>query len=129
MIGPLLTMAALRFAGFDVRAARGSRPVGQIVISTALGLYFTPSVAREVLAHWELLVAAAIFATALAYLGAFILSRWTDTDRTTALFASVPGGAAEMANLGERFGASVQRTGIAPRLRSLFVGVGVAFWR
>ena len=127
MIGPLLTMAALRFFGLDVRAARGSRPVGQIVISTALGLYFTPPVARQVLAHWELLVAAAIFATALAYLGAFILSRWTDTDRTTALFASVPGGAAEMANLGERFGARSERIAIAQSLRILLVVVVVPF--
>jgi hypothetical protein len=125
MIGPLLTMAALRFAGFEVAAPRGGRQAAQLVIAAALGLYFTPTVAREVLRHWEILLAAAIFAAALAYVGAWILSRWTDTDRTTALFASVPGGAAEMAMLGERFGARTERIVVAQSLRVLVVVVAV----
>jgi len=100
MIGPLLAMAALRFSGAEVTAPRGGREAGQVIIATALGLYFTPTVAQEVLGRWELLVAAALFATALAYIGAYSISRLTDTDRTTAFFASVPGGATEMAILG-----------------------------
>ncbi len=127
MIGPLLTMAALRFSGFAVAAPRGGRQTGQVVIAIALGLYFTPAVAREVLARWEILLAASIFAAALAYVGAWILSRWTDTDRTTALFASVPGGAAEMATLGERFGAKTERIVVAQSLRVLVVVVAVPF--
>jgi len=125
MIGPLLTMAALRFAGFALAAPRGGRQTGQLVIAVALGLYFTPAVAREVLARWEILVVAAVFAAALAYVGAWMLSRWTDTDRTTALFASVPGGAAEMAMLGERFGAKTERIVVAQSLRVLLVVVAV----
>jgi membrane AbrB-like protein len=127
MIGPLLTMAALRFSGFAVAAPPGGRQTGQLVIAVALGLYFTPPVAREVVARWEILLAAAAFAAALAYIGAWILSRWTDTDRTTALFASVPGGAAEMATLGERFGAKVERIVVAQSLRVLVVVVAVPF--
>jgi membrane AbrB-like protein len=125
MIGPLLTMAALRFSGFAVAAPPGGRQAAQLVIATALGLYFTPAVAREVLARWEFLLAAAVFAAALAYVGAGMLSRWTDTDRTTAFFASVPGGAAEMAMLGERFGAKVERIVVAQSLRVLVVVVAV----
>ena len=45
-------------------------------------------------------------------------------DRTTALFASVPGGAAEMAVLGERFGARVDRVAAAQSLRILIVVAG-----
>jgi membrane AbrB-like protein len=127
MIGPLLTMAALRFSGFAVAAPRGGRQTGQVVIAVTMGLYFTPPVAREVLGRWEILVIAALFAAALAYVGAWILSRWTDTDRTTALFASVPGGAAEMAMLGERFGARVERIVVAQSLRVLVVVVAVPF--
>jgi membrane AbrB-like protein len=127
MIGPLLTMAALRFSGFAVAAPAGGRQTGQLVIAVALGLYFTPTVAREVLARWDILLIAAAFAAALAYVGAWILSRWTDTDRTTALFASVPGGAAEMAMLGERFGARVERIVVAQSLRVLVVVVAVPF--
>jgi membrane AbrB-like protein len=127
MIGPLVTMAALRFSGFAVAAPPGGRQTAQLVIAVALGLYFTPAVAREMLGRWEILLVAALFAAALAYVGAWILSRWTDTDRTTALFASVPGGAAEMAMLGERFGAKVERIVVAQSLRVLVVVVAVPF--
>ena len=125
MTGSLVTMAALKFSGLAVAAPRGGREVGQTLIATALGLYFIPPVAREVLARWELLVAAAAFATVLAYVGAWMLARWTDTDRTTALFASVPGGATEMMHLGERFGARPDRIAVAQSLRILIVVVAV----
>lgn len=127
MIGPLLAMAAARFAGFELAAPRGGREVGQLLIGTALGLYFTPPVAREVFERWELLVIAAMFAALLAYAGAFFISWLSDTDRTTALFASVPGGAAEMTILGERFGGKIDRIAIAQSLRILTVVVVVPF--
>lgn len=127
MIGPLLAMALLRFAGAEVTAPLGGREAGQIIIASALGLYFTPLVAREVLEQWEVLVAAALFATVLAYIGAIAISRLTDTDRTTAFFASVPGGATEMAILGERFGAKPDRIALAQSLRVLLVVVLVPF--
>lgn len=127
MIGPLLAMAALRFSGARVTAPLGGREAGQVIIATALGLYFTPPVVHEVLGRWELLVAAALFATALAYIGAYPISRLTDTDRTTAFFASVPGGATEMAILGERFGAKPDRIALAQSLRILLVVVVVPF--
>ena len=123
MIGPLIAMAILKFRGIDLAAPKGGREVGQIVIGSALGLYFTPLVAREVLASWYLLVAAALFATVLAYAGAFFLWRFAGVDRTTAFFASVPGGAAEMSNLGERYGAKTDRIAVAQSLRIVFVVV------
>ncbi|MET0679549.1 MAG: AbrB family transcriptional regulator [Burkholderiales bacterium] len=125
MTGALVTMAVLKFAGLTVAAPRGGRETGQILIATALGLYFTPTVAREVLGRWELLVAAAVFATVLAYVGAWMISHWSDTDRTTALFASVPGGATEMMHLGERFGARPDRIAVAQSLRILIVVIAV----
>src|SRR6266852_7075193 len=50
--------------------------------------------------HWYLLIAAAVFALLLAYASGWFLTRSTGLDGTTALFASVPGGAAEMTILG-----------------------------
>jgi membrane AbrB-like protein len=127
MIGPLFTMAALKLAGLHLVAPRGGREAGQVIIATALGLYFTPAVAREVLGRWELLAAAAVFATVLSYAGAWVLSRFSDTDRTTAFFSSVPGGAMEMAILGERFGAKQDRIALAQSLRILIVVTAVPF--
>jgi membrane AbrB-like protein len=127
MIGPLLAMAGANFAGARLRSIPGSRQLGQMIIGTALGLYFTPAVSREVASYWLLLVIAALFAIFLAWGCAWFLSRTTDTDRTTAFFASVPGGAAEMAVLGERYGARVDRIALAQSLRILVVVIVVPF--
>jgi uncharacterized protein len=127
MIGPLLAMAAFNFADAQLRSPPGARGTGQIVIGTALGLYFTPLVGREVAAHWPLLFLAALVAIFLGVLGGWVLSRASGTDAKTAFFASVPGGAAEMAILGERFHARVDRIALAQSLRVLIVVIVVPF--
>jgi hypothetical protein len=127
MIGPLLVMAACNFAGAQLRAVPGGRSAGQILIGTALGLYFTPLVGREVAEHWSLLFLAAAIAILLGVLGGWILSRVSGVDAKTAFFASVPGGAAEMAILGERFHARVDRIALAQSLRVLVVVIVVPF--
>jgi membrane AbrB-like protein len=121
MLGPLFAIAALRIAGVDVRAPPGARYMGQWVIGTVLGLYFTPSVLRHLGSVWYLPVAGAACAIAIGYASAAVLARIARLDRTTSLFASVPGGAAEMATLGERFGARVDRVAAAHSLRLLLV--------
>jgi membrane AbrB-like protein len=121
MIGPLLAMAASNFAGARLRTIPGSRQLGQLIIGTALGLYFTPVVAQQVVSYWPLLIVAALFAILVAWACGWFLASVTDTDRTTAFFASVPGGAAEMAVLGERYGARVDRIALAQSLRILAV--------
>ena len=127
MIGPLLAMAAFNFGGAELRATPGGRAAGQIVIGTALGLYFTPVVGREVVQHWPLLLLAAAVAIFLGVLGGWVLSRVSGTDAKTAFFASVPGGAAEMAILGERFHARVDRIALAQSLRVLVVVIVIPF--
>ena len=127
MIGPLVVMAACNFSGARLRSVPGSRQLGQLIIGTALGLYFTPVVARQVVSSWPLLLVAALFAIVLAWACGWFLSRVTGTDRTTAFFASVPGGAAEMAVLGERFGARVDRVVFAQSMRVLVVVIAVPF--
>ncbi len=125
MLGPLCTVAALRVAGAPVLAPRGARQAGQWVIGTALGLYFTPQVVREVAGWWPLLVAGALFAIVVGYGAGLALSSLARIDRTTGIFASVPGGAAEMSVLGERFGARVDRVAAAQSLRILIVVIVV----
>jgi membrane AbrB-like protein len=127
MTGPLLAMAACNFTGAGLRSPPGARSLGQIVIGTALGLYFTPVVGQEVAQHWWVLVLAALVAIFLGVLGGWVLSRASGIDAKTAFFASVPGGAAEMALLGERFHARVDRIALAQSLRVLVVVIAVPF--
>jgi membrane AbrB-like protein len=70
---------------------------------------------------WPSLIAGALFAIFLGYFGGLVLARLAGIDRTSAIFASVPGGAAEMAVLGERFGARVDKVSAAQSVRILVV--------
>ena len=123
MIGPLVALAICRSAGVRCEAPPGGRQAGQWVIGTALGLYFTPAVAELVSRLWWQLVLAALFALALGYLCGYILARVARIDRTTAVFASVPAGAAEMSVLGERYGARVDEVAAGQSLRLMLVVV------
>jgi membrane AbrB-like protein len=67
----------------------------------------------------------ALYAIGLGYVCGYALSALAGTDRTTALFASVPGGAAEMTILGERYGARVDEIAAAQSLRILIVVVTI----
>lgn len=127
MIGPLLVMAAFNFSGARLRPPAGGRQIGQVIIGAALGLYFTPAVAYQVASYWSFLLLAAVLAIVIAFACAWFINRTTDTDRTTAFFASVPGGAAEMAVLAERFGARVDLVAIAQSMRILAVVIVVPF--
>jgi membrane AbrB-like protein len=113
MLGPLTAMAACNFAGAGLRAFPGARECGQVIIGTALGMYFTPLVGREVISYWGLLLIAGVGAIVLGILGGAILSALAGVDRGTAFFASVPGGANEMTLLGERYGARPDRIALA----------------
>ena len=121
MLGPLFSVAMLRVAGAPLDVPVPVRYAGQWVIGTSLGLYFTPHVVREVAGLWPLLVAGAVFAIALGYVSGLALARLGGLDKTTGIFASVPGGAAEMSILGERFGGRVDRISAAQSLRILIV--------
>ncbi len=121
MLGPLFALAVLRVSGLDVRTIPGGRQIGQWVIGTSLGLYFTPQVIREVSGWWPLLAAGAFFSVVLGYGAGLALARLAGVDRTTGVFACVPGGAAEMAVLGDRFGARADRVAAAQSLRMLIV--------
>jgi membrane AbrB-like protein len=127
MIGPITAMAAFNYLGAGLRAPRGARELGQLIIGTTLGLYFTPEIVSEVASRWPVLLLAAVLALALSAISGWVLHVITGTDRTTTFFGSVPGGATEMAILGERFGARVDRVAFAQSLRILIVVVVIPF--
>ena len=127
LLGPLVAMAICNFAGAELRSLRGAREVGQVAIGIVLGLYFSPEVGKYVLSQWVLLLAAGVFAIALGVFSGAVLARLANVDRSTAFFASVPGGAAEMTLLGERYGARPDRIALAQSLRILIVVFVVPF--
>ena len=121
MLGPLFVVALLRVLGIFLQAPRGGREIGQWIIGSALGLYFTPGAIAAVLHVAPVIVVAGFFAIAVGYLSGWVLCRVGRVDFVTAFFCSVPGGATEMAFLGERHRARVDRVAAAQSLRILIV--------
>lgn len=121
MIGPLAATAMLRIAGADLGAPLFARFFGQWAIGTGLGLYFSPVVFAELLHYAPAIVVGAIFALVLGIYSGRVLARLAGIDATSAYFASMPGGASEMANLADRFGARVDQVAAAHSLRIVLV--------
>jgi membrane AbrB-like protein len=121
MIGPMVAMAMSKMGGIEVRPPTAGREMGQMIIGTAVGLFFTPAVMREVSDLAALMLAAAACAIGIGYITALAVSRLAGVDRTTAFFASVPGGAAEMTLLGERYGSGAEFVAMAQSLRMMLV--------
>ncbi|MDX5373159.1 MAG: AbrB family transcriptional regulator [Pseudomonadaceae bacterium] len=121
MVGSLLAVVLLRcLGGLDLREVPGARKAGQWLVGTGIGLHFSPAVLQQVLAHGGLLLAGALL-TSLTCLIGIALLRAAGHDRATAFFASMPGGASEMVNLGLRNGAQAGEVAAGQSLRLLLV--------
>lgn len=131
MLGAVFGSAALSMArhqtGVTLVWPVAARNFGQWVIGCALGLYFTPFVLGLVLrlAPWIMLGIA--FSMVLGGSMAWCLHRLTGVDRTTAFFAMAIGGASEMVNQAERFGARTDRVAASHSLRLLTVVSTIPF--
>ncbi|RYJ00693.1 MAG: AbrB family transcriptional regulator, partial [Acetobacteraceae bacterium] len=102
---------------------RPARNLGFVVVGGALGLYFTPATAAVLLANMPLLVAAALVTIGIGGGLALLLARTGQVDPATAWFASIPGGAADMAMLAEGYGGAGAPVAVAQLLRVVSVVV------
>jgi membrane AbrB-like protein len=126
-VGPLLAVATVCLSGRALAAPAFARDGGQWVIGTALGLYFTPVVMRQVVALAPCIALNTLFCIALGLLGAWWLRRLTGESGTTCFFAAAIGGASEMATQAELNGARVDRVAAAHSLRMMMIAVLVPF--
>jgi len=126
-LGPLLTLAVANMAGARLPGLPRARDGGQWIIGTALGLYFTPEVTREILRLAPWIGVNIVFVWALALAGAWLLFRLSAESATTCFFAAPIGGASEMATQAERHGGRVDRVAAAHSLRIMMVALIVPF--
>jgi len=136
MIGPLLLTALASISGLPTASWTPLRNVGQWVIGTALGLYFTPQVTALVLGLWWAIALGIVWALALglgfgAWLHRIHAPRMPHVSpavmRATTYFAGAIGGASEMTLLAERVGARTDLVAAAHSLRLLVVVVTIPF--
>jgi membrane AbrB-like protein len=128
MLGPLFAVAGARLAGAPVVAVPGARYVGQWIIGSALGLYFTPAVVRQVALFAPWMVLAGVYALGTGVICGWVLAWLARVDKRTAFFASVPGGATEMSILADRFGARTDLVAVAQSLRIVLVVSVIPFF-
>jgi uncharacterized protein len=117
LLGPLFAVGGASLAGAPRPVLPASRQAGQAAIGAALGLYFTPAVLLAVAAAFPWMLATCLATVLAALLGARLLSRHAGVSRATAFYACVPGGAAEMAVLGERDGGDPSVIAVSQGLR------------
>jgi membrane AbrB-like protein len=125
MIGPMVAIAAVNLMGIRVYPVPYGRQVGQVILGSAVSVYFTPPVVAALGAHVGIIALATASAFVIGGLGALTLSRVSGVDGRSAFFASIPGGAMAMANLADRYGASIPPVAVAHSIR---VSIVVAWW-
>jgi uncharacterized protein len=121
MIGSMLAMAAGLMAGLRLEPLPGGRDAGMVVVGVSLGLYFSAPVVHQVASYWPWFVALGLAAVGFGTVSALVLARLSGADLTTAYFGSMPGGASEMAMMGEAYGAAPDRVALAHSMRMLLV--------
>ncbi|QQE89052.1 AbrB family transcriptional regulator [Azotobacter chroococcum] len=124
MIGALLGVAALRCLGCLTLPMPHGIKVGQWIIATGIGLHFNPAVLEQILAHLGLVLVGTLLTVLTCVIG-IVLHRRHGESFATAYFASMPGGASEMVNLGRPHGAELQHVAASHSLRMMLVLVGI----
>lgn len=117
LIGPMIAVAAVNLCGVRIAPVPYGRQAGQMLIGSAVSLYFTPPVVAALLAHIGAIAAGTASAFAIGGLGAMVLGRLSGIDAKSAFFSSIPGGAMAMTVLAERAGAMIPPVAVAHSLR------------
>lgn len=127
MIGPMVAVAALNLLGVRMHSPPLARQMGQVILGSAVSLYFTPPVVAALAANLPAILAATVAVFLVGGLGALTLSRASGVDWKSTFFASIPGGAMAMAVLADRYGAQIAPVAVAHSLRVSLVVIIVPF--
>jgi membrane AbrB-like protein len=117
MIGPMIAAAAVNLMGVRVQSPPYARQIGQVILGSAVSLYFTPTVVAALVSNLPAIAAATVSVFLIGGLGALTLSRASGLEGKSTFFASIPGGAMAMAVLAERYGAQIAPVAVAHSLR------------
>jgi membrane AbrB-like protein len=127
MIGPMIAVAALNLMGVRMHSPPYARQMGQVILGSAVSLYFTPPVVVALAANLPAILAATVAVFLVGGFGALTLSRASGVDAKSTFFASIPGGAMAMAVLADRYGAQIAPVAVAHSLRVSLVVILIPF--
>lgn len=121
MLGAMVAVAALSFAGREVAAPKLARPVAMLVLGTGLGQTYTPPVLRALAGSLPALILAGVGSILAGAAASRMTARIARIDTKTAYYASVPGGIILMVMLAARAGLSVPTVTLIQTLRMVLV--------
>src|SRR5262245_10005192 len=121
VLGPVIAAAALGIAGLTLPAPTIMRRCGQLIIGCTVGLSMTSAVVAGLVAWLPLMILTAVFSVLVSATSSTLLARFADIDSKTAFFAVLPGGLAEMGNIGASVGARMEPIALIQALRIAFV--------
>ncbi|MBD21232.1 MAG: hypothetical protein CMM37_09365 [Rhodospirillaceae bacterium] len=127
MVGPMIAVATLNLLGIRAFAIPYGRQVGQVILGSAIGIYFTPPVLAALAANSIAIFITTISAFAIGGLGALVMSKVSGVDGKSAFFASIPGGSMAMANLADKYGATMPPVAVAHSLRVSILVIVIPF--
>lgn len=127
MIGPMIAIAAVNLMGMRVHSVPYGRQMGQVILGSAVSIYFTPTVVAALGNHFAPILLATLSAFVIGGLGALVMSRVSGIDRKSSFFASIPGGSMAMAVLAQRYGAQIPPVAVTHSLRVSIVVVAIPF--
>ena len=123
MLGPLLAAAAFGLLGGPVHPVREARTFGQVIVGASIGLQFTQALLLKILLLTPLIAVVSLFSILVGAINAVILMRLSGLDRTTAFFATTPGGVVEMMNQAGRYGAELEPIAVTQTMRVCLIVV------
>jgi membrane AbrB-like protein len=127
LLGSLFTIAALSLSGLPVRLIPWGRPAGTIVVGASTGLQFSAAVAAKLVTLLPLMIVAAFVSTIVGAFAGLLYMKLSGADRTTAFFATVPGGVVETTTLAPFYGAHIEPIMVAQTTRVALVVVFAPF--
>jgi membrane AbrB-like protein len=127
MIGPMIAVASLNLMGVQMHSPPYARQIGQVILGSAVSLYFTPPVVTALGGNLPAIAAATVVVFLVGIFGALTLSRASGVDAKSTFFASIPGGAMAMAVLADRYGAQIAPVAVAHSLRVSLVVILIPF--
>jgi len=117
MIGPMVAVATLNLFGIRSGSIPYGRQTGQIILGSAVSIYFTPSVLAVLVTNSGLIFLATSSAFIIGGIGALIMNKISGVNPKSAFFASIPGGSMAMTNLADKYNAQLPPVAVAHSLR------------
>ncbi|MBF9060271.1 AbrB family transcriptional regulator [Rhodobacterales bacterium HKCCSP123] len=123
MIGAMAFATVLRLSNREVRVPPVTRPIGQMIVASSVGISFTPAAVAALSVLFVPMVGGALLTIAAGFLVAACLMRMARVDVVTAALSSIPMGPVESANLAGRHGVAPGPVVFAQTLRIMMLVV------